>query len=81
MEQPALRRYGQELPELRQNAVSTEICRPQKKVLEKEVWSQEAQATIETDIGGLQPLREYVRILITSDANVPAEKLRGSHES
>ena len=58
VEQPALRRYGQELPELRQNAVSTEICRPQKKVLEKEVWSQEAQATIETDIGGLQPLRE-----------------------
>ena len=58
VEQPTLRQYGQELPELRQNTAFTEICRPPLKVLAEEVWSQEAQAAIETDIGPLQTLRD-----------------------
>ena len=58
VEQPTLRQYGQELPELKQTTAFTEICRPQLKVLEEEVWSHQAQAAIETDVGPLQPLRD-----------------------
>ncbi|CAB4034092.1 Hypothetical predicted protein, partial [Paramuricea clavata] len=60
VDQPTLRQYGQELPELSQNTAFTELCRPPVKVLAEEVWSQEAQATIETDIGPLQTLRDLV---------------------
>ena len=59
VEQPTLRQYGQEPPELRQNTAFTEIYRPPSKVLAEEVWSQEAQAAIETDIGPLQTLKDF----------------------
>ena len=59
MEQPTLRQYGQKPPELRQNTAFTEICCPPLKVLAEEVWSQEAQAAIETDIGPLQTLKDF----------------------
>ena len=39
VEQPTLRQYGQEPPELRQNTAFTEIYRPPLKVLAEEVWS------------------------------------------
>jgi nucleotidyltransferase/DNA polymerase involved in DNA repair len=58
--QPTLRQYGQELPELSQNTAFTEICHPPVKVLADEVWSQEAQATIDTDIEPLQTLIDLV---------------------
>ena len=59
VEQPTLRQYGQEPPELRQNTAFTEIYRPPLKVLAEEVWSQEAQAAIEIDIGPLQTLKDF----------------------
>ena len=59
VEQPTLRQYGQEPPELRQNTAFTEIYRPPLKVLAEEVWSQEAQGAIETDIGPLQTLKDF----------------------
>jgi hypothetical protein len=55
VDQPTLRQYGP-----CQNTAFTEICRPPVKVLADKVWSQEAQATIETDIGLLQTLRDLV---------------------
>ena len=58
LEQPTLRQYRQELPELRQTTALTGICCPRLKVLAEEVWSQEAQAAIETDIGPLQTSRD-----------------------
>jgi hypothetical protein len=58
--QPTLKQYGQELPELSQNTAFTEICHPPVKVLADEVWSQEAQATIDTDIEPLQTLIDLV---------------------
>ena len=58
LEQPTLRQYGQEMPELRQTTAFTEICHPPLKVLAEEVWSQEAQAAIETDIWPLQTSRD-----------------------
>ncbi|CAB3996185.1 Hypothetical predicted protein [Paramuricea clavata] len=60
VDQHTLRQYGQELPEFSQPPAFTEICRPPVKVLEDEVWSQEAEATIDTDIGSLQTLRDLV---------------------
>ena len=60
VDQPTLSQYGQELPELSQNTAFTEICRPPVKVVADEVWSQEVQATIDTDIVPLQTLRELV---------------------
>ena len=59
VEQPMLRQHGQEPPELRQNTAFTEIYCPPLKVLAEEVWSQEAQAAIETDIGPLQTLKDF----------------------
>ena len=57
VEQPTLRQYGQEPPELRQNTAFTEIYRPPLKVLAEDVWSRLSNKEYHSLMNSVNPER------------------------